>query len=511
MASTQFSAGTVITSEWLNEVNKHVFGQPAVSPKDFGAVGNGQAEDGEALRLAIAAAKASGRTLDLGSSLYKVSAPVVIEGMTTFHIVASGATILGPEAGSLSCLLEIKNCTDITIRGRLGIAGRFNASLQAGLWIHADAGASTTSIIEIGSLAITGCRLAYRIGDAAFPDKAISEISIVGGYTYGCPSVLRAEGTQTVVSVVGATLASDYGSGNATWTAIPQTTIEALGAYVRVVGGEVLHASDTSGAAFSVQPVTSAMYGNPYGSIICTNVMIETAARLAIATNPTNIAAPTVGRLEISNSGGYHPANSFAFIETDASYPGEVVVSNCKFYAGVARTQPTIQCANEATHVYCDDVSFGANFLANLRGIVGGTPHFSERLLLNVNAPNHAIASGVLTPIKYQTIVNANDATRYTSAYSASTGVFTVPAGGLKDVAVQCGFAAGATTPTDVFLVINGALEGTAMSCNGPHGFVGFVQSLAAGDTICIHAQPHGAGITPPPTAFNHMKIVARN
>lgn len=551
MSDTTFVDGTVIEPSWLNDVNDVVYtnaggvgGLPntsdvskgdaligvkrvatgavgltahdwheleSLTPQEFGAVGDGSTLDDTPISLMLAAAKLAGKPVDFGSKSYAISAPVVLDTYSTFNIYSRGATLVGPTSAILSCLLEIKNCTDITIHGRLNISGRYNTNLTAGVWIHADSGASSCSLIEIRGLAFSGCNPAYRIGDTSYADKTVSEINIFGGYTYGCPSVVKAEGTQTVVNFVGCTLNSDYGGGGAPWQALTQNTIRALGAVVRVTGGEINHASNAGGATLDVEPVTSATYGNPYGSISCTNVLIESAAQIAISSNPGVISTPTNGSIKLIACMGYHSANSFAFIQTGSDYAGEIVVQSCNFYAGTARTQANIECANDATNVYCDEQSFGTNFLAQLRGIVGGTPHFRNKFLLNVQAPNNTIGSGVLGTIKYQTIVNTNDATRYTTAYSTSTGVFTTPTGGLKDISVRLGFNAGAATPTDIYIYVNGAIEGTQMSVTGSQGFVGFIPSLTAGDTLEIRAQPSGAGITPGANSFNHMKIMASN
>lgn len=499
------------TGATAQTLHSYIQNQPLM-PKDFGAVGDGVTLDDTALAAMLAAAKLAGRSVDFGDGTYAISTPLVLSGFNSFNIYSKGATLIGPSSTTLTCLLEIKNCTDVNIHGRLGIAGNYNLNLTCGLWIHADSGASTCSLISIKEIAFSGCRIAYRIGDTAYQDKTVSEINIFGGYTYGCPAVVQAEGTQTVVNFNGTILNSDYGSGGAPWQALTQTTVRTKGANVRITGGEVNHASNAGGSTFDVQPVTSATYGNPFGSISCFNTIIESAAQLAISSNAGAISTPTGGMIRFVGCTGYHSANSFAFIQTDSTFTGgKIIVKDCDWYAGVTRTQPNIQCAADSTAVICDEESFGTNFLSHLRGIVGGTPHFRNRFLLHVNAPNNTINSGVLGTIKYQTIVNTNDATRYTTAYSTSTGVFTTPTGGLKDVFVRVNFTAGAATPTDVYIHVNGSFEGTAMSVAGTQGFVGFIQSLAAGDTVEIRAQPTGANITPSANNFNHMKIMASN
>jgi len=68
MASTNFAAGTVVTSQWLNEVDAHVFDGrkydsiSVVNVKDpqFGAVGDGTTNDLAAIQAAIVALRTNG-------------------------------------------------------------------------------------------------------------------------------------------------------------------------------------------------------------------------------------------------------------------------------------------------------------------------------------------------------------------------------------------------------------------------------------------------------------------
>lgn len=61
---------------------------PAFTPRGFGAVGDGVADDGPALQLAMAAAASEGKALDLGGHTYRVATPIAHEG--SIHLRGPG-------------------------------------------------------------------------------------------------------------------------------------------------------------------------------------------------------------------------------------------------------------------------------------------------------------------------------------------------------------------------------------------------------------------------------------
>lgn len=140
MADTTFSAGTVITSSWLNDVNdvvhtdlggvgglastsdvtkgdafvgvkspltggtgrtQHQKNQDIVTPQDFGAVGDGTTND----TTAVQAALSSGREVDLGNFTYAVTSGLEVTGTiysggATFKFTSNVTTALELSANS---------------------------------------------------------------------------------------------------------------------------------------------------------------------------------------------------------------------------------------------------------------------------------------------------------------------------------------------------------------------------------------------------------------------------
>jgi hypothetical protein len=102
MASTDFSAGTVIASAWLDDVNTATY-KSFVNVKTYGALGDGVTDDTAAITAAIAAA--ANRTLYFPAGTYVVSSalslanPITIEGefhnsiIKTSHVSANIFTV----------------------------------------------------------------------------------------------------------------------------------------------------------------------------------------------------------------------------------------------------------------------------------------------------------------------------------------------------------------------------------------------------------------------------------
>lgn len=142
MSNTTFSAGTTITSEWLNEVNDSVFdgkdqaGISWINVKDpaYGAIGNGTTDDTAALQAAINAAY--GKTLYIPSGTYLTSSQLLINNNIT--IIGDGYTsvIKGTASGTYIILLA-QHATFAAINGvklsHFRIDGNNGGQLDSGI------------------------------------------------------------------------------------------------------------------------------------------------------------------------------------------------------------------------------------------------------------------------------------------------------------------------------------------------------------------------------------------
>lgn len=95
-ASTTFSAGTVVTSNWLNTINDHVF-EYNFNVKDFGAVGDGVADDTAAIQAAITAAQ--GQPIYVPKGTYVITSTLTQTAPVTWGVFSPGLKIYGAGVG----------------------------------------------------------------------------------------------------------------------------------------------------------------------------------------------------------------------------------------------------------------------------------------------------------------------------------------------------------------------------------------------------------------------------
>ena len=421
-----------------------------VNVKDYGAVGDGVTDDTTAIQAALTAA-GSNRTVFLGGAQYRVS-QVIISGVSGLTIDGGGGMLIGLASGTYTSVLLITNSTNIRVRN-LTIHGAYNANYGAGALVTGGAGG--TSRAYFSQVDVIGARRGWRFGDEADVDKQCSEISIVGGSTYGTPTVIEAAGTQTVASFHGTQIISDWNG----WPdqTLPAYVVLAKGAYVSMVGGEATITGTTGWTAFQSQPIASVTYGNQYGAIVANGTQIESASQIATTANPGALAAPVGGMIAIHRGFGYHAANAFPFAQTDATFPGRIEILDSNFYAGVARTQPNIQAGSTSTTIVTDETSFGTNFLVatNPNAFVSGKLYLRRTargpggLAPSVSADrgdaSQTLAVGTDAPIqRWATALTANRTVTLstTGAVNGDTfrvvrtglGAFTLDVGGLKTI-----------------------------------------------------------------------------
>lgn len=505
--------------------------QDYVSVKDFGAVGDGVTDDTDAINTAISyCIDESIQNLNIPDGTYKVTS-IVIDGANGLHINATG-TLFGALTGSYEAVLVIKNSNDVVIDGKLNVLASYNADYDCGVTLYTDDATQCTNI-DLYNIRVIGAQVGYRISKAGTYGASggtsgplVAENTIFGGETYGCPKAVEAYGTQTFINFVGTRLiASDTGGGTG-WDTLPKGIVWASGATVYVTGGELLLTQQESGYGVQLEPIVDSVFGNQYGSAYIVNVEMECAAQLLSIKNPSSIGslAAGLGIASFISCAGYMASNSFAAMQVyDTNYSGTVIVKNCPWFANVpanphVRTFPNFTSNSYTCNVFIDDASFGYGFEEGLGGVVGGVLHFPYTTLVRAeNAGTQAFVSNTPATVVFTAKNNSDpDTVRFNSDYNTSTGVFTVPAGGLNSVTVN--FSLITSVPTaaaKMSVLINGSVFQTAPTFVGTSAgsyYAGSfdVGSLDGGDTVALQFTQIDTASAAAGGAYDFMSILGK-
>lgn len=472
-----------------------------VSVKDFGAVGDGVSDDTAAIQLAIAAVNGGTsvvRCLVFPAGKYMVD-QLVFDDLYNIELRFDGATVFGAAIVSRDALIKIRNAYGVTITGNVTVDGANNTNYASGVAIVAAPGGAinpangVVTRLNWFNLYVYNARQGIRVGtDNA--DAQCSEITFFGANQFNCPTGLYMTGSQTGVSLVGCDLTSEP---NANYPAEPQWSLIADGGFLTMTGGELLHAVSNTNAGIWARPATSATYSNPYPVLRFSAVHIEMAGQLAIIGNPNGLSSPDGGLSDLTFSAcsGYvsNAPDALSFIDvTDGSYNGTVSVKQSKFYKSAGssvRSGANINCYGAPTSVSVDRESFGRGFKNWMGGVVGGSLLHSVEDIILVSSLNSVTYPAAATRLVFTAKVSGSQFDRYGAAYSTSTGVFTVPSGGLKTLRVEANCSAPGLAG-DIYVKLSGAIVAFGQITGTTARVNATLVNLAAGATVEVILQP---------------------
>ena len=367
------------------------------------------------------------------AQFYDVNSITLI-GHTDYSIFGSGGIIA---RGTGTAAVEMKNCRNINWMKGVSInnAGSFSYGLK--VWGDSTTG---TSLMSIG-LVMVGFPVAFRFGDVTYPDALCSEITVHHGYTYNCRRVYEAYGSQTVINF------DHYQLLGQAPTSVGSNTMgigDQWGAVVHINGGECISATDSLNQGFRSFPINSPGYEHAYGSVYITGAAVECAGLWYLAYNPDAVSAPSAG------SGAFVMVGCHGFagfsglnIQVADAFTGKINIDkSCKFHRTTAKGTSLV-VASGGAYPTCDisDQAFDANFPKGFQKFNGTcVPMFEYRCLgVASNLNNQQFVAGNQADMHFISVDTSGLADNgvMLEFYNKTTGVFTVPKGGLKDVRVQ--------------------------------------------------------------------------
>lgn len=328
------------------------YGEP-IRLSQMGARARTFADETAVVQAAINLAIASQRPLMIDIAT-RVSTLYVRRANGLF--IFQSAPIVGLRSGTFPTLLLIEDSHDISWAGRMWLSCQWNTGYGAAVTFSTKS-TNMTSNITIQDWSITGARTAFRFGTPDSRNGAVSEVSVLGGFSYGCPNVVEAYGTETVVSFNGANLIANNLGGKGNWSDIPSDAVRVFGAHLSISGGEVQHNTSPDGSAFVMQPYAAPNKQAQFGSIVAMGVAIESAGPLLTINDlPGTDVNPDSGHFFIEGCYGYHSQRTVPFITIGKQYGGRVRIGNgCNFRAGAQRTVPIVRAAGRARLDVPDD------------------------------------------------------------------------------------------------------------------------------------------------------------
>lgn len=438
----------------------------AINVRWFGAKGDAVSDDTAAVLAAYNFGVATGLffTLLFPAGRYVTLTSFVFNDMTTCSFIMDGCTFIGGSNGadnSQYAVFEVRNVVGASISGPWSITqrplsgplvnnpnayiGAFAVRAKPGGLLKPDTG--ICAFFSVNDLMTIRCGSGIRVGEVG-NDAQTSEMQFVNCKTVTTVNPVAVGGSQTLVSFVGCTLASNPAAGIS--NAI-STTIVADGGAVSITGGSVEQHSDSSTQMVLMGPASSATYGNPYGQVTLDGCAIESIAPLCNIANRFGYTSPSsyLSKFSISgNVGGYlgDVPNAVGVINVyDTSYAGAISVPDgCNFYAAPSspsRAGYNINASgNTKARISVGKSAFqtSTGFKAYQAGVAGGIMLHPEVMATAASVTAQTIPASAAT-----TIVWANNPTddqrmgRYQYTLNTATGVLTIPDAGLKTVRIE--------------------------------------------------------------------------
>ncbi|CAL9960733.1 tail protein [Vibrio phage D69] len=487
-----------------------------VNVMDFGAVGDGSTDDTAAIQAAIDYAQSTQGSSKAISKVvfapltYNVTG-IKVDDLYDTTIDLNGALIKGVARSPTTAVFWFFNYNNIKIHG--GTIYSFNnTNYTYGMLFNGGSGGTIDPGVGLGkemllsNMEILRFARGIKIGHEG-RDTNHGQNSIVNTHVKECNQGIIVAGSQTIVSVSGGSTSgggADYGIAD-----IDKQAVQSLGGAVTLNSTEILKTSGL-GYGIGLSNCDSATYDNQYGSVIVNGCYLETTS-LARIFQSGSAASRTSSKsaLIISNTtGGSGGASRIQIVCNADDYAGRITCRDGNYYGfGGTRTAPAIDVGNSDAYV-----SLGRNFFqpeyfkSNLEEVVGGIMALDNDLITRVeNLAGQSITTAGGT-LEFDTVYQNGRFDRYKNSYDPTTGVFTVPKGGL----LQATFELGITSNTfdGVVRLLKNGIAAYNFYTSVRMDFSTTLFDLDEGDTVEVRVEP-SSNVTFGTSATDYMQVTA--
>jgi hypothetical protein len=384
---------------------------------DFGGYNNGVGDDTDAIAKAISWGMANGRAIEFSGNILaryiNVTNSAYNFNLHFRNVIFYISDTVKSVTPAYDGFIQLINTVDFAITGTAHLRGGNTNNHTCLVRIAAQAGgsqASSRNLVE--GLTAIEAELFYKCGTDGL-DYQCSENVIRASSMFKVPRLFESLGSQTVTDFEHCRLTSE---DNPAFPTTAKRVGIIKGGLCHINGGSItLVENAVNNIAFEVQPCTSVLYQNPYGSLKIIGSPIECSSKFLKVSNPgalTSVSAnSSIGIIGVE---GYAPSTGPLFIDTasDDAYAGKIYGDNGScfygdFVAGVATARTNAHISLGANTVFDMDGCFGASFNKGSAGFVAnkyGKPRFKNQIVLSRSGATTLIAN-TFTDIVFPTAV----------------------------------------------------------------------------------------------------------
>ena len=437
-------------------------------------------------------------TIKFGAVQYEIT-NITVNDLLDVAVNFNGCLIRAVSAVPISSAFYFFNYNNIKLYnlGALYCAGGSRGNYDFGFRFDGGPGGTIDPTFGLAKeMAMTGCsvlRFERNIGVGnETRNTNLGQNSFANCHLKEGGQGIAVYGTQTIVSFVGG---STSGTQHPSYDLADSDVcaVYCAGGVISLTGAEGIKTSGV-GFGFILTNCESALYENPYGTILVGNAFVE-ATKIANIKNIYPTIRSYTSSLRINDCSGFSSTALTSIIISDANYAGQLSLKDSNMYSsdGVVHTQPAVD-ASVATNCRIDlDERFfnkenytGGKFGQCLGGII--TLNNEEYFKAETLSGTTVTTSG--DNLKFQNKASAGRYSRNSGDFSISTGVYTVPSYGILSLTATVNIDTPLTGVIDVKK--NGVTVHRAYpTSSNTFNFSCTMNDLVAGDTVEFKSLPN--------------------